>query len=392
MDAARRDALLRLTLTPGLGPRLTRRCLDAAGSPEAAVEMTATRLAGIEGIGPRSAESIRRAMDELVSTGGLDRERQLIEQHGVSLVDWDDPAYPRLLSHIQDPPPLLYVRGRLEPGDAVSIAIVGSRRCTHYGREQADRFAGLCCRAGLTVVSGGAYGIDAAVHRAALRCGGRTIAVIGSGLANPYPADHRDLFDQIASADDEGKPRGAVISELPMATPPMRENFPSRNRIISGLSLGVLVIEAADRSGALITARLAAEDHGREVMAVPGRVDSATSAGCHRAIREGWAKLVTNLDDVLDALGEAGQMLKAGKSVGERVAEPQPSLFEQNLSDSQRRIVEVLDQPRSLDELVDVTGLAVPVVQADLTMLQIRGLVASGGASGGGGGGYVRKR
>jgi DNA processing protein len=225
------------------------------------------------------------------------------------LITIHDAGYPRLLRHIPDPPQLLWVRGELREDDALALAMVGSRRCTHYGREQADRFAADAASADLCVVSGGAPGIDAAAHRAALRLGGRTLAVIGSGLSTPYPKEHHELFDQIA---DPTAARGAVLSDLPMTAPTQPENFPRRNRIISGLSLGVLVVEAAARSGALITARLCVEEHGRELMAIPGRIDSKASEGCHRMIRQGWATLVTGGADVLDALDESGQILKVG--------------------------------------------------------------------------------
>ena len=303
-----------------------------------------------------------------------------------------DDDYPPLLKHIPDPPPLLYVRGRIEPSDRLALGIVGARHCTQYGREQADRFATLLVQAGLCLASGGAYGIDAAVHRAALKTsGGRTIAVLGSGLAQPYPRDHVPLFDQIVS-----EKRGAVVSELPMTAPPAAENFPRRNRIISGLSLGVLVIEASLRSGALITARVASEEHNREVMALPGRVDSQASAGCHKVIREGWATLVTSAADVLDALGETGSLLKAGMPTdghgngdGKGAAAASGGsggLFDQNLTPSQRKIVDALEQERTLDQIAAATGLAIHVIQADLTMLQIRSLVSKSGSA------YGRKR
>jgi DNA processing protein len=255
-------------------------------------------------------------------------EMLLVEQHGVSLLSIEDEGYPKLLKWINDPPPLLYVKGRFAEEDALGLAIVGARKCTRYGREMADRFAAGCSQLGLTIISGGAYGIDAAAHQAALRIKGRTIAVIGNGLAKPYPDAHRDLFDAIVTSGC-----GAVISEFPMTTSPRPENFPARNRIISGLSLGTLVIEAANRSGALITARLAAEDHGREVMAVPGPVDSAMSEGCHRIIREGWATLVTKPAEVLENLGEAGQLLQAHAPGKTDDVPQQPSLFTANLSD-----------------------------------------------------------
>jgi len=280
---------------------------------------------------------------------------------------------------------VLYVRGKIVEEDRLALGVVGSRKCTAYGREQADRLSGWCAQAGLTIVSGGAYGIDAAAHRAALRVKGRTIIVLGSGLARPYPEDHVDLFDQAVSQGS------AVISEHPMLTSPRAEFFPRRNRIISGLSLGVLVVEAALRSGALITARLAVEDHSREVMALPGRVDSPASAGCHKILRENWATLVTSGPDILDCLNETGAMLQKSlpESLRESNGSPAPgdtqpaasaNLFEQNLSESQKRILEALDQPREVDELAARTSLPVAKLQADLTMLQLRCLIARQGS------------
>ncbi len=385
MDAARRDALLQITLVSGFAPRPTRMALKHLGSPEAVLAAGPERLAHAAGITPNRARRIRAKLDELADGKRLAQELELIERHRVHLIEIDDPQYPRLLKLIDDPPPLLYVRGQLSEEDALSLALVGARRCSAYGREQADRFAAACAQAGLTVVSGGAYGIDAAAHRAALRLGGRTVAVLGSGLAEPYPADNIELFDEIAA--DEGA-RGAVISELPMTAPPTAQSFPSRNRIISGLSLGVLVIEAALRSGALITARLAAEEHNREVMAVPGRVDTGHAAGCHKMIREGWARLVTHFGDVTDALEESGTLLKAdlqpqqgntaaagsGRGAGDDGQEA-PLFAAQTLTPSQQRIVALLERPLSLDEIAASSGLIVPQVQADLTMLQVRGLI-----------------
>ncbi|MEX1088274.1 MAG: DNA-processing protein DprA [Phycisphaeraceae bacterium] len=377
MNGSQLDALLLLSLVPGLGPTLTRRCLEAAGSAEAVLDWPAAQFARVDGIGGGGASEIRKAIDRLLRDGELAREKEAIERAGTTVIAGDDPAYPALLRHIPDPPPLLYVRGQLTAQDAVALAVVGSRRCSHYGREQADRLSALGAGAGLTIVSGGAYGIDAAAHRAALRVKGRTIAVLGSGLGNPYPSDHAGLFDEIAAG------QGAVISEHAMTAPPVAQNFPRRNRIISGLSLGVLVVEAAVRSGALITARLAAEEHGRAVMALPGRIDSATSGGCHKLIRQGGATLVTSLPEILEELGEAGSLLGVSATDLGDVAVNSPakgagqrSLFELNLSDSQKRIVDALAEPCSLDQLVAQTGMHVAAIQADLTMLEIRGLIA----------------
>lgn len=370
MDTAERDALLTLILTPGLGHVLIGRCLEAFGSATATLDAGAEGLAKIHGVSEVGAAKFSGAFDHLREDGTVDRELAAVAAQGIRLLAWDDAEYPRLLRLIPDPPVLLWMRGQLIQNDALSLAIVGSRRCSGYGREQAERFAYQAAQAGLNVVSGGAYGIDAAAHRAALQAGGRTIAVLGSGLANPYPTEHIELFDQITDSSDS---RGAVLSEWPMDSPPLAEHFPRRNRIISGLSLGTLVIEAAQRSGALITARLCVEDHGRELMAVPGRADSKTSAGCHQVIREGWATLVTNIADVLDALGEAGQMLKADVAVNH--GGETSTVVDTAFSDPQRQIITVLSGPRSLDQIVVASGLPVAQVQSELTMLEIRGAI-----------------
>jgi len=368
------DALLLLNMTPGLGPRLIARAVDTLGTADAVVGASVADLCRVEGIGKGKATRVREAVAELMSSGALAREKQLIAEHNVRLIIRRTDAYPRLLHHIPDPPVLLYVKGTHEQDMALAIAVVGARQCTAYGREQADRFAAACCGVGLTVVSGGAYGIDSAAHRAAIRVKGRTVAVLGSGLAKPYPPEHVDLFRDIVDAG------GAVISEFPVNTPPLRENFSRRNRVISGMSLGTLVVEAGRRSGALITARQAAEEHGREVMAVPGRVDSRMSEGCHELLKSGCAAMVTSLEDILDALGETGQLLKAGATPDDGKAE-QPALFDAILTDTQQRIVKALDEAKTVDQLAAASGLAMPVLMADLTLLQVRGVVEKQGAT-----------
>ncbi|MEO1236802.1 MAG: DNA-processing protein DprA, partial [Planctomycetota bacterium] len=371
-------ALLSLLLTPGLGPTLVGRCLDTFGSAGATLAASGAQLGGIRGISPSRASELKRKIDGVLRNHEPDRELDAAHTAGVRLIRRDDSAYPKLLSHIPDPPPLLWVRGELRDDDALSLGIVGSRRCSHYGQEQADRFAAQAAAAGLCVVSGGAYGIDAAAHRATLRVKGRTVAVIGSGLGNPYPQDHAPLFDQIVAED-----RGVVVSELPMSIGPKPENFPRRNRIISGLSLGVLVVEAAKRSGALITARLCVEEHGRECMALPGRIDAPGSAGCHHLIRSGGATLVTGITDVLDQLGEAGELLKTGLNtdatappVGHQRNTPEaaPPPLDATLTEPQRTIAEALTEPRSLDQLIAWTGLGAGAARAELTMLEVRGV------------------
>lgn len=371
MRNARLDAWLRLTLAGGLGPRLTQRLVELFDDPEQIVHATPRQLQAVDGIGSTKAREIHRAIAE----ADVDSEWALIDKHGVGLVTIDDPGYPLLLKNIQDPPPVLYVRGSLERNDAVALGVVGSRKCTNYGREQAERLAAACGQAGLTIVSGGARGIDTAAHRGAMRGKARTIAVLGCGLAQCYPPENRELFDQIAEC-------GAVVSELPMTAPPIAEHFPRRNRIISGLSLGVLVVEAAVRSGALITARLAAEDHNREVMALPGRVDSNASNGCHKIIREGWAALVTGVTDILDSLGETGQLLKGASEASDEPAASPATVDTAGMSDAQRMLFEAIGRDATpIDNVVRRTGLPVAQINADLTLFQLRGLIERTGGN-----------
>lgn len=381
-DPELRD-LLRLTLTPGLGPVLIARLLAAFGAPEAALAASARDLERIKGIGAGKSVALIKGMKESASL--VDAELELAQALGVRLVPFSDPAYPPLLRSIPDAPPLLYIRGRIDPADAdqYPVAIVGSRKATHYGIEQAQRFGGLLARSGLTIVSGGARGIDTAAHRGAIRSGGRTIAVLGCGLAGCYPPENAPLFDEIVRAS------GAVISELPLRTPPEADNFPARNRLISGLSLGVIVIEAGKRSGSLITARLAAEDHGREVMAVPGRVDSAASWGTHELLKSGGAALVTDPGDVLSILETPARHSFQG-SHADRYADPAApaaSLFAEGApvavapspaaaklaaTQPQLAILAALEEPLTFDELAQATGLSPAGLRAEVTVLELQ--------------------
>ncbi len=284
---------LQLALTDGIGPVLARRLVEASGSVAAACVADAERLRAVEGIASKAgkiAASLRAA------AGKVDAELARAAAAGAHVICPDDVTFPPLLREIPDPPLVLYVRGTIEPRDLNAVAVVGSRKCSLYGREQAERFSALLAGAGFTVVSGGARGTDTAAHRGAiLHPAGRTIAVLGSGVDVAYPPENAALFEQLAR-------RGAVVSEYPMGTPPVAENFPKRNRLVSGMSRGVLVTEADERSGALITARQAADDHNRPVFALPGRVDNKLSVGPHMLIRDG-ATLVTRLEDILDDLG-----------------------------------------------------------------------------------------
>lgn len=367
------DALLALTLTPGLSSAPTRRLLEHYKNPCEAAGASPDVLARAAKIPLSRAQAAHLALNEILRSDKVKKERELVEQTGTRVMTFTDPDYPKLLALIDDAPPVLFIRGALAESDAMSIAMVGSRKCSTYGREQADRFASFLAQSGLTIVSGGALGVDSAAHRAAIRVKGRTLIVIGSGLANPYPRDNTALFDQVVA---EG--RGALLSELPMTAPPLKENFPRRNRIVSGLSLGVLVVEAPTRSGSLITARIASEEHGREVLAIPGPIDRDHSSGCHRMIREGWATLVATPADALESLGETGQLLQAGPFTppglftnDERAATP----AEASINSVQQQILASLQSPLHFDQLAAQTSLPVAKLQAELTMLQIRGLI-----------------
>ena len=364
--------LLRITLLPGLGPILTRRAIDTLGSPRAVLEASRRELTSIRGVGARTAGAIIDARPTIEDQ--LQRELDEANTIGARLLTLIDDDYPELLKQIHDPPPVLFVRGDVNAiNSAFPLGIVGSRSATHYGIEQTDRFASALAQAGLCVVSGGARGVDTAAHRATLRVHGCAVAVLGCGLAQCYPPENQPLFDEIACNG------GAVISELPMRTGPHADNFPARNRIISGLSLGTLVIEAPKRSGALITARLAAEDHGREVFALPGRVDSPTSRGCLNLITQGGAHMVVDPGDILDMLEAPARRHSIDRADPTQSEPEQPKIDLSALSESQRRIIESLDSPGSFDEIVRRTGLDAGVVRSETTMLELQRFVVRRG-------------
>jgi DNA processing protein len=363
------DATLRLLITTGVGATTHARLRRHFGSDEAAVAASAAELARIKRLGPSSADALRRALDEADTAS----ERRRMAECDTSLIVRGDVDYPALLDAIPDPPRAMWIRGRLETADCLAVAIVGARRCTAYGREQAGRFASLLAECGLTIVSGGAIGIDGEAHRGALRAGARTVAVLGCGLSVVYPSQHRELFSRIVDAGS------ALVSEYPMAMAPRPAHFPHRNRIISGLSVGVLVIEAARRSGALITARRAVEEHGREAMALPGRVDSPASAGCLAAIREGWAGLVTSHAEVLSQLDSSSHLLRGAlEAAGHTDATRKSTLFDTNLTSAQQTIVETLrnaGEALLVDQIAARCDLPLSRILADLTLLEIRGHV-----------------
>lgn len=356
-DAERLD-LLRLTLVPGAGPLTCRALLEHFGTAGAVFEASHSALRSIHGIGPKLASKLASARHEIDPTV----EQEACARAGVSLMFAGDDTYPGVLREIPDPPPVLYVRGAVEPGDALAIGIVGSRHATPYGLRSAERLAQGLARVGLTVISGLARGIDAAAHRGALKAGGRTIAVVANGLGRVYPPEHASLADEIAE-------RGAILSEMPLGQVPIAQLFPQRNRIISGLSLGVLVVEATPRSGSLSTARHAVEQN-REVFAIPGPIDSLASRGCHRLLRDG-AGLVETVDDILEALGPLVREVKPSED-----AVPVRHPAELALSANERGLLGQLgDEPVSVDLLITRTGMNASQVIATLAVLEMRRLV-----------------
>ncbi|MCC6312508.1 MAG: DNA-protecting protein DprA [Thermomicrobiales bacterium] len=336
-----------------IGPVRLRRLVERFGSAEAVWRAPESALrAVLDGAALASLLRTRAALD-------LEREMARIHQVGVAVLTLVDPRYPRLLREIPAPPPVLYLRGELAPEDETAVGIVGTRRATSYGREVAARLGGELAAAGVTVISGMARGIDAAAHHAALEAGGRTIAVLGCGPDVIYPPEHRALAARIID-------RGALLSEYPPGRKPDATNFPARNRIISGLSLGIAIVEAPERSGALITADFAA-DHGREVFVVPGSVLSANSEGGLRLLRDG-ARLIRSAADVLEDL-------QLGTMGAIAVQQTLP------LGEEERRVLAALSrEPQHIDEIAGVADLPIAEVSARLTMLELQGLVRNAGA------------
>jgi DNA processing protein len=357
-------AELALAQADGVGPRLRRSLLDAFGSAEAALTAPAAELQKVAGIGKKTAASIAEARDR----GGIEDLLADCRDHDVRILLEEDEEYPSALKTTHTPPAVLFVRGRFDRRDALALAVVGTRHATTYGLRQAEKLAGSLARSGFTIVSGLARGIDGTAHKAALAAGGRTIAVLGSGVLNVYPPEHQELAEAIAA-------RGAIVSETPPRAAPIGGIFPQRNRIISGLALGVLVIEAPAHSGALSTARHALEQ-GREVFAVPGPIDSRASQGCHRLIRDG-AGLVESAEDVLEALGPLAE--PASTVAGREVRHPGEIL----LNDQEQRVLAAIGtQPTSIDDLVAEVAMPTPQVLATLSVLELRRLIRRlGGAA-----------
>lgn len=348
---------LRLAMLPGVGPRTLADLLEHFGSPAAVLGADADALSAVRGIGPKLVSVIRHADDHVDVVAILDWCRG----HNVTILTLDSPDYPPGLRRLSDAPPLLFVRGDIQPRDALAVAIVGTRHATVYGRTQAEKIAYGLAKAGVTVVSGMARGIDGAAHRGALDAGGRTIAVFGCGLAHIYPPEHESLANDIAAG-------GACVSEFHPQTKPHSGTFPQRNRLISGLSHATLVIEAPERSGSLITARTA-DEQGREVLALPGPVTSRASQGTNLLIRDG-ARLIRHVDDILECLGPLAEGVPTEE--GRELRRPAEAL----LNDRERQVLDAIEtEPTGIDAVVQRSGLAVQQVLATISVLEMRKLI-----------------
>ena len=340
-----------------IAPRKVYALLAHFSNPQAIFDAGEAEFSSIAGINSAIIEKLILSSEETSESDSLEQDIERLGAVGARIVPMTDPEYPHNLKEVFDPPPALFVRGRLVESDRFAMAVVGSRQPSPYGAAMAERLARDLASRRLTIVSGGARGIDSAAHKGALAAEGRTIAVLGCGIDQVYPPENAQLFDRIAES-------GAIISEFPPGAGPDAWRFPARNRLISGLSLGVIVAEGAEDSGALITAQYAA-DQGREVFAVPGNVDNARTRGPHRLIKDG-AKLVESASDVLEELGvaiEPQQMQQLAMALDD-------------LSPGEAKLIELLSlQPKQVDVIIDESGLQPSQVIGSLTILEMKGVV-----------------
>ena len=385
-------SLIHLNMIQGVGLKTVQVLRDVFGSAERALQATSEELSKIEQLSPTLRDLLSRKPVQYP----IERELEWIHEYGCQIVTLYDDAYPSRLKEIDTPPLVLYIRGELTSDDALSISLVGSRDAKDYGRKVGYRLSFQLAQRGLTVVSGLARGIDTSAHRGALEAGGRTIAVMGSGLSFIYPATNSDLAEKITAS-------GALISEFPMGVKPKPRNFPRRNRIISGLTLGTVVVEASNRSGALITARLAGEQ-GREVFAVPGEIFSELSTGTHKLINNG-AKLINTVDDLLNELPPyvlnqiQSESLTASVPDTETESAQEPSVEKPNtkseavqpprevpqpaqstpppdLTPDEKTVFDAIETPSShIDTIVRTTQLPIGQVSSVLLMLELKGIV-----------------
>jgi DNA processing protein len=347
---------LALSLTPGVGSILMKRLLDRFNTPEAVFSAPMRELSKIEGVGEKVAVEIKKGPLEKV----VERELSLLKKVNGKIVTLKDDDYPKRLKDIYDPPTLLYVRGELRREDELAVAIVGSRRTSPYGRWMTEKISQDLARHGVTVVSGMARGIDSVAHQGALQGGGRTIAVLGCGVDVIYPSENRSLFYQIIE-------HGAVLSEFPMSSPPEGGHFPKRNRIISGLSIGAVIVQASADSGSLITANFALEQ-GREVFAVPGNVGVEGSRGANRLIKEG-AKLVESSADILEEILPQWRSEKEEEVIKSEAPVP-------HLTKDEEILYKLLEEtPMHIDAIIRQSQLDPGKVASLLLNLEFKGLI-----------------
>lgn len=362
MDSSQYLGWLALALTPGLGARMAGKLLQEFGSPEAIFSASLTALES-----RRLPAAVAQAIHTRQPLSDAAKELAMVQAAGCRLLTWDEPEYPRRLREIYDPPTLLYVRGNVELLSRHLISIVGARRPTPYGNQMAERLGRDLADRGLVITSGLARGIDSCAHKGALSSPtGTTVGVLGCGIDVVYPKENKKIFAEIEK-------RGAIISEFPMGAFPAPQNFPIRNRIIAGMSLGVVVVEGAQYSGSLITARLAME-FGREVFGVPGNATQPSSFGPNQLIKQG-AKLVTGWEDVVEELPTPvrAELLPVERASAEERAE----LVQQDLAPKERPLYDLLslDESRHVDELVELSGLTSSEVLAALFDLELKGVV-----------------
>ena len=352
---------LSLYLVPGIGPKLAAALLDRFGTTAAILDASPADLLEVPHLPKATAEWIKKSLAARAVGGEL----ELMDKHGVRLVPSGTPEYPPALATIDVPPRFLYVRGTLEAKDAHAIAIVGSRQCTSYGQRVAERLASDLTQAGYTIVSGLARGIDACAHRGALNAKGRTIAVLAGGLSKIYPPEHTDLAEAVAAS-------GALATESAMCMEPMAGMFPARNRIISGLCRAVVLVEANEKSGALITARHAAQQ-GREVFAVPGPVDSIASAGTLRLLRDG-ARMIRHARDLLDDLKGMAPLFGPAADRSDIPPAP-PAQPPPGLDTVQQKIWDYLSESRNVDDLGRYVQLPVAALTGTLMTLELKKII-----------------
>lgn len=360
--AGEQRALIGLSLVDGVGPQRLRALLATFDTPREIFRASRSALTKVDGVGDQTAEEILTFDDR----AAVEQEVERADELGATLISPWDERFPDRLREIYDPPAYLWMRGTLPGVDRPMVTIVGTRRCTDYGRAQAHHFAAELVRRGFTVVSGLAYGIDAAAHKGALDAGGRTIAVLGSGVGHIYPQSHTALAERIID-------NGAVLSEYALDAEPDAPNFPERNRILSGLSLGTLVVESYSKGGALITARLAVEQN-REVFAVPGGITKDSSRGTNRLIQRGHAKLVMEVEDLLEELPEV--TVEDPEKVDAETVTTGTGPDPEELSGDAEVLYEALsDTPVHVDELCEDTGLDPSSALPTLLELEFKGLV-----------------